>query len=256
MVGYLYSYNQGSAGGRALSESLGIRRLRHERSTFRGSPNKTVINWGASELPANINGSPILNKPEDVADVCDKLRFFQKMANGADSPRIPEWTTDHETALNWVGNGNTVCIRTMLRASGARGLIIVNRNNVNEFVRAPLYTKYIPKKDEYRVHVVRGRVIDIQRKALRQDVDREEANWQIRNLENGFIFARNEGREVPADVSVQALKAMAVSGLDFGAVDILYKERDNTAWVLEINTAPGLMNTTLEVYTNALRELI
>ena len=256
MVGYLYSYNQGSVGSRALAESLGIRRLRHQGSTFRGSPNKVVINWGASELPAHLNGSPIINRPEDVAVCCDKLRFFQKMAEVQDAPRIPDFTTDSRTALNWVGDGNTVCIRTMLRASGARGLVIVNRDNVNEFVQAPLYTKYVPKKEEYRVHVVRGRVIDIQRKALRQDIDREQANWKIRNLENGFIFARNEGHQAPPDVSVQALKAMAASGLDFGAVDILYKAADRTAWVLEINTAPGLMNTTLEVYTNALRELI
>lgn len=256
MVGYLYSYNQASVGGRSLSESLGIRRIRHRGSTFRGRPNKTVINWGASELPDFITGSQILNSPENVAVCCDKFRFFQKMTEADDAPRIPEFTTDSRTALGWVGDGNTVCIRTMLRASGARGLIIVDRNNVDEFVEAPLYTKYVPKRDEYRVHIVRGRVIDIQRKALRNDIDREEANWKIRNLENGFVFARNEGHEPPADVPVQALKAMAASGLDFGAVDILYKERDATAWVLEINTAPGLMNTTLEVYTNALRELI
>lgn len=256
MVGYLYSYNQGSQGSRALADALGIRRLRHEGSTFRGSANKTVINWGSSALPDNLRGSPVLNRPEQVAIACDKLRFFQAMSQANDGPRIPEFTTDNQVALGWVQGGETICIRSILRGSGAAGLVIVNRNNLEDFVAAPLYTKYINKRDEYRVHIVRGRVIDIQRKALRNDVDRDQANWQIRNLENGFVFVRNEGREIPADVSAQAIKAMAACDLDFGAVDILYRERDNSAWVLEINTAPGLMNTTLENYRNALRELI
>lgn len=255
MVGYLYSYNQNSQGGRALADALGIRRLRHEGSTFRGNPNKTVINWGASALPANITGSPVINRPEQVAIASDKLRFFTAMP-GERGPRIPEFTTDTQTALGWIEAGETVCIRRILRGSGAAGLVIVSRANLEDFVQAPLYTKYVQKRDEYRVHIVRGRVIDTQRKALRNDIDRDEANWQIRNLENGFVFARNEGREVPADVITQAQLAMDSCGLDFGAVDVLYRERDQSAWILEVNTAPGLMNTTLANYAAALRELI
>ena len=45
-------------------------------------------------------------------------------------------------------------------------------------------------------------------------------------------------------------------GLDFGAVDVIYNGHSNRAYVLEINTAPGLTGTTLDNYAAALRNLI
>jgi len=46
----------------------------------------------------------------------------------------------------------------------------------------------------------------------------------------------------------EGLASVMALGLDFGAVDIVYNENDNKAYVLEINTAPGLSGTTLEKY--------
>ena len=121
------------------------------------------------------------------------------------------------------------------------------------------------KKSEFRIHVFKRNgeyvVIDRQQKTLRtthpttgEPIDKTKVNFMIRNHRNGFIFQRNDIK-VPADVEVQALKAMKVTGLDFGAVDVIWNEHEGRAYVLEINTAPGLEGTTLDNYIAEFRNL-
>ncbi|MNN94301.1 hypothetical protein D3C81_2129010 [compost metagenome] len=83
-------------------------------------------------------------------------------------------------------------------------------------------------------------------------------NWKVRNLANGFIFARGEDAlgNVPKDVLDQAVKAVASLGLDFGAADVIYNDRQKKAYVLEVNTAPGLSGSTLDGYTQRLKEMV
>ena len=126
----------------------------------------------------------------------------------------------------------------------------MNAENAGELVNAPLYTRYVPKQDEYRVHVFGGRVIAVQRKARRNDV--ENPNWRIRNHANGFVFAR-EGVVAPQQVIEQSIMAVAALGLDFGGVDVIFNRHRDTAYVLEINTACGLEGQTVNDYADAIR---
>lgn len=249
MSTFIYAWNEVSEGAKALAETMGVKRIKHENSRFRGRPDKTVINWGSSNLPEQVFRCKVLNKSANVAIVSNKLTFFKAMAVDADTgPRIPEFTTDQAVAREWLVSGKSVCARERLQGSGGEGLTVLGPDTPNWIV-APLYTLYKKKRDEYRVHVVNGVAIDVQRKALKADWEGER-NTQIRNLANGYIFAR-EGFETPADVTVQALKAMAASGLDFGAVDVIFNGHEQQAYVLEINSAPGLVGTTLTNYATA-----
>lgn len=63
-----------------------------------------------------------------------------------------------------------------------------------------------------------------------------------------------EGINPPAQVTEQSLNAIGVIGLDFGAVDVIWNQQKQMAYVLEINTAPGLEGTTLENYIKAFKE--
>jgi D-alanine-D-alanine ligase-like ATP-grasp enzyme len=45
-------------------------------------------------------------------------------------------------------------------------------------------------------------------------------------------------------------------GLDFGAADVLFNARRNQAYVLEVNTAPGLEGQTVNDYAEAFKEMI
>ena len=219
---------------------------------YKGRPDRIVINWGSSQVPQEINKSRVLNKPEVVATCANKLRFFEALSGKEVS--IPDWTNSYDQAVKWVGDGHTVCARTVLSGHSATGLVIMDKDNPKSFVKAPLYTKYIPKEDEYRVHVVDGKVIDIQRKALRNGWIEEhgpDVNYKVRNLANGFVYIRQDVN-APKQVAEEALKAMGIIGMVFGAVDVIFNTKRDKAYVLEINSAPGLEGTTVELYARAL----
>jgi glutathione synthase/RimK-type ligase-like ATP-grasp enzyme len=150
-----------------------------------------------------------------------------------------------------------VVCRTILNGSGGRGIVIAETED--QLVQAPLYTKYVKKKDEYRIHIARDlrrditEVIDVQKKARR--LDSGPVNWRIRNLENGFIYKRQDVNP-PQHVLDNSIRALQVSGLDFGAVDIIVNANEDRSYVLEINSAPGLEGTTLESYTNYFKNFL
>ena len=151
--------------------------------------------------------------------------------------------------------GAILVARTVLNGHSGEGIVLCGDQDL--LVDAPLYTVYVPKKQEYRVHVFRGEVIDIQRKARRRDVPDDQINWKVRNHANGFVFARNGDAlgDVPDDVLTQAVAAVSSLGLDFGAADVIFNDSSALAYVLEVNTAPGLEGTTLENYVWAFRGL-
>lgn len=249
---YLYAYKQGSQSGKDLANALGIRRIKHEGSRFRGGPHKTVINWGASQLPEEVMKCRVLNSPEAVALCSNKLKFFKALEG--QPVNLPEFTQDKEEALKWLGEGLIVFARTKLNGHSGEGIVEIHK--LEDMVEAPLYVKYIPKRDEYRVHIFQGEVLSIQRKALRGDMNREEANFRVRNLANGFIFARNEDKECPECVTEQAKSAFnLITSLDFCSVDVIYNEYRDKAYVLEINTASGLAGTTLDEYVAAFQKI-
>jgi D-alanine-D-alanine ligase-like ATP-grasp enzyme len=44
--------------------------------------------------------------------------------------------------------------------------------------------------------------------------------------------------------------------LDFGAVDVIYNRAQDKAYVLEVNTAPGLEGSTLDNYVEAIQKVL
>ncbi len=125
------------------------------------------------------------------------------------------------------------------------------REYTNDVCSAPLYTRYVKKADEYRLHVFDGRVIDIQQKRKRRGIPNEEIDYQIRNTASGWVYCRDDV-DCPDSCSALAIRAVAALGLDFGAVDIGYNRHTQTPCVYEVNTAPGLEGTTLTRYYEAL----
>lgn len=208
-------------------------------------PTRVLINWGSSDpIPRHIKCT-IINKPTSVAAASDKIQTFYsfKVRNVAH----PEWTTVKEVAQEWADDNITVFCRTLTRANSGRGIVIAT--NSNEVVDAPLYTKYIKKKKEFRVHVFKNQVIDLQEK--RRSSNSPDSDFLIRNHANGFVFCRDNISE-PTDLRSTAIQAVSALGLDFGAVDIIYNAHYDKCYALEVNTAPGLEGTTLQSYSKAI----
>ena len=252
---YIKPYIAGSASVASLREHITDSRvIRVTNSKFVGNPSKKVVNWGSSRLDPEIEKCNLLNYPSDVRKASNKRRFFDTVK---ESVSIPEYTDNFEEALNWLEEGNKVVSRETLTGSGGEGVVVLvdqemwdNYNHDS----CQMYVKYIPKKQEYRIHIFNGKVIDVQRKAIRSGSSVESVNFLIRNRANGFIFTRGDSDKVPKDVVVQAIKSIEVLGLDFGSVDVVWNEYRDKAYVLEVNTASGLEGSSVNNYAQAIAE--
>lgn len=247
---FVYPYKAGSESAKAIAEGLGAKRIKLIGSRYVRKPGDIIINWGSSDT-ALIT----VNNDDNVAIVSNKLHFFQSLVEG--SP-VPDYTTDRSVASQWIVEGHSVCCRTILNGHSGNGLVLADTEE--QLVNAPLYTKYVKKKDEYRIHCFSNpknnwqtEVFHVQRKAKRREV--ESPNWRIRNHSNGFVFVMGDVNP-PACVLEAAKNVFSQTGLDFGAVDVGYNEREDRAVVYEVNTAPGVEGTTLQKYVEMLRNFL
>lgn len=246
---FLYAYKMKSAGAKLLQTYLDVSQVAHQGSNIKGRSDRVIVNWGSGELPGELLKCRVLNHPELIYNVINKLTFYRLTE---DACRIPEWTTRKATAKAWLNEGITVLARTKLEGSRGEGIIIL-APDILDIPDAPCYTKYIPKTAEYRIHVANDRAIGQEQKIRDPNVNVTE--WKIRNRENGFILVPLVYSVPPEDVITQALKAMDRSGLDYGAVDVAYVQGTNKAYTLEINTAPWLEDYSTKWYGDAIKEL-
>lgn len=250
---WIVSHNRKSKGAKALAKALGIKQWPYGHDYSEITTKQTFIAWGNTRVPP-YDLLRVINPSEKVLEASDKTSFFTAMSKAANPPRLPEWTTDPKIALAWTKDGD-VLARTLTNSSGGKGIVFYTEADLAEFLHAHLFTKYIKKMAEYRVHFAFGKQIDVQKKGLRHDIDREAVDKRIQTHQNGYVFMRHD-LVVPGDVVEQARLAYAASGLDFGAVDVIWNAHYARAYVLEINTAPGLEGATVETYAKAFKEAL
>lgn len=180
-------------------------------------------------------------KLQGGTDKLTQLNLFTR-----NNVECPEFTTSRDVAAKWITDDkSTVVCRTLLRSSEGKGIVVAD--TVEQLVRAPLYTKYVPKKEEYRVHVLDGEVIGIQMKKKRRGFE-DERNTKIRNLANGYVFCR-DGITEPAGLRDLATAAVRALGYKLGAVDVAHNVKKEKLVVLEVNANPGMQGQTLEDYS-------
>lgn len=257
-------YRQGSRSAKALATALGGKVLKIDgHSTWRPTSSDVEINWGNTDPHEStlliwnddVRGT-FLNYPTAIRQASNKLLFFQKMKEKYPDDIPAFWTSPQDIP----DDAFPVVCRTVLSGHSGDGIVIAQ--NRDGLVPCSLYVKYIKKQDEYRIHIgkspaeivtgtdgdpFRLTVIAQQRKARRNDV--ENPNWQIRNHQNGFVYVRQDVHP-PVSVVEAAKRALLATDLDFGAVDVIYNTKEGKAYVLEINTAPGLEGQTVQDYAN------
>ena len=226
-----------------------VLRTRRNNSNYYMKDDDIVINWGLRQGPRarlmnmSYGKEGVLNHPASVGTASNKLSAFERLYEEGAS--VPPFTSCREEAENIFLSKGSVVVRETLNGHGGAGIRLFEKNSVESLPEAPLYTQYIPKEHEYRVHVL-GEEVHIRQKRRRRS--HENPNWQIRNHANGFVMAKecsfiSEGVEELATSAVDALE------LHFGAVDIIYGT-DGKCYVLEVNTAPGLEASTLDLYAD------
>ena len=240
----LFPYKAGSISAKRLARTLGILRV---SPSYNAKRSDTIINWGSSTPPHFRWMEQDLNKPESIQLACDKLNTFITLEH-LGFHHLPEWYQHKWSAEKCIEEGHIVYCRTKTNSHSGNGIVIAN--TIDELVQAPLYTVKTKHKDEYRVHVFKGEAIDIQQK--RKSFGRSTTSNGIRNHTNGWVYTRDNCNP-PSDLVNASIKAVELLGLDFGAVDIGHRLRDNKFFVFEVNTAPGLEGTTLQRYANAIK---
>jgi len=171
----------------------------------------------------------------------NKIATFEILEKGSVN-HVP-YTTSSEVAQGWQKEGYTVFARTAGGQGGNNITVVLPDETLPE---RELYTQYVKKKKEFRVHVFNGKVIDVQEKRKKSG---KEVNQLIRSHSNGWVFC-HQNIEEPPELRSLGIAAVQALGLDFGAVDIIWNQHYNKCYVLEVNTAPGLCPTTTELYAN------
>lgn len=249
-------YKLGSRSAKALATELSrllnlkVRRVRHD-GRYRPKARSLIVNYGSGSRPYWFGLGRVLNAPEACNRAGNKLTSFQAFKEAGLS--CPEFTSQRSVAEAWVRDGTTVVCRRILNGHSGRGIAIAT--SVDQLVDAPLYVKYKKKRKEFRVHVFQNQVIDCAEKRKRRDGMARDDVGLVRNLANGWVFCRDNVVR-PEGLEQLAVSACRALGLDFGAADIIWNERENKCFILEVNTAPGLEGTTLTNYTNAIHQWI
>jgi len=245
----LYPYKLTSKSAKLLSEKLSektrswIRRISGV-GRYRPKNGDVIINWGNSH-PPNFGTLGINNDPNAVAIATNKLDSFRMFE--IHGVRTPEWTTEYETAKQWCDAGTTIVCRNVLTGKSGNGITLAF--NSSELSQAPLYVKYKKKRKEFRVQVFKDKVFDVVEKRKRSGhVFTDPYYAYIRSHSNNWVFCRQDITE-PPELREIAIKAIKAIGLEFGAVDIIWNAHENLCYVLEVNTAPGLDNTTATLYS-------
>jgi glutathione synthase/RimK-type ligase-like ATP-grasp enzyme len=153
---------------------------------------------------------------------------------------------------------------------------------------AQYFQNFIDIKDEWRIHIFERNVIHAQKKVPRdnmgeafveQHTDKisqtaeragkkldpdtmkyvleatgnrvlERPDELIRSNTRGWKFSVIDKSKLSKQVVTMAASAVAAVGLDFGAVD-LCSDHDGNYFVLEVNTGPGLKESSLKAYVDA-----
>lgn len=212
---------------------------------------RVLINWGNPQTFPNRRNKRILNPPANIVVASNKRATL--IALQAAGVRVPQFATTREQWEALPRRRNIWVARTILNGSGGDGIVIVRENDPFP-QETRLVTMYIKKLREYRLHVMNGFVICVQQKRKESEAEQTADQKLIRNRSNGWVFTRNDIDPLPQDALTQAVNAVAALGLDFGAVDLVIGRDDELAYVLEVNTAPGLEGTTVQDYANGFRQ--
>lgn len=268
-----YPYKLGSESVRLLTEELRARgrKVLRVRKDWKHEPRLTdfIVNWGCSadnnmwpewEVLPMLGTLPLLiskglNNYNTVGTARNKLSTFNALKEAGVS--VPEYTIDKTDGFLALFDKGHVIGRQSLTGSQGRDILIFDADkrqeldpeNLDEAINAcVLFTGYIKKKAEYRIHVFNEQVIFCQQKKKKAGWEGER-DTRIRNLANGYVFC-HENIVVPETVKEQGRLAVKALGLDFGAADVIWNDKQQKAYVLEVNTAPGLEGSTVKVYAD------
>lgn len=190
--------------------------------------------WGVATAKRRYTGKHILNHPDNVFRVSDKLRFYNDYYYDIQIPFHSENSTQ-------LFDGLVVC-RTKSNSHGGDGVSVVEASD--GLPPAKYYSEYV-EGIEYRVHYARGiGILDVAQKKKMTTAKLKakgiEFDPYVRSHSRGWVHSHKN--IAPIEHVVEKIEGeLRLIELDFFAADIRVTE--DIYALLEVNTAPGLMQT-------------
>ncbi len=199
---------------------------------------KYVFRWGTT---SNIPGEPkVLNSAKSIHKVFDKRNFRMELGDLA-----PQTWNSFETFLE-DSMVFPVIVRPAQHSRSENLFVCQTASEVYKAVKKfpdHYISKFIQKTNEYRVMFCSGRVIGVIEKIPQ---NKKAASWGCVD-DGNFKYINWE--DWPLMVVTAALQAVKVSGLDFGAVDVITDAE--RPYVLEINSSAWLSPYFCKIFTEA-----
>ena len=207
----------------------------------------SLIRWGnRKNLFSDGTYDVVLNSAKAIERASNKLESLLIMAEA--DINVPTPFENFDDALDEYGY--PLLGRQIHHTRGLDINLILQRRD-DKRNPSDYYIPYIPTNREYRIHVVRDKVISVQGKYL--DFP-EKAVPHIRNYEHGYRF-RTPSLRLKPDRLEAAIKAVSSLGLDFGAVDLIIDDY-GVYNILEVNTAPSCSRKTGLAYVMEFANLL
>ena len=192
-----------------------------------------VFRWGCI---GNVPSGKVVNKVPAIEATTDKRSFRLLLAKHGLSMR--SWGSLDEYLLEDAHEVvQSVLLRPEVHTRSENMFLCTKLSEVVKAVKSIsgryYISEFIQKKNEYRIFITQNRVVWMIKKHPKSPDDLtwgcvEEGNFEYL----GWGDWKSEGVRV-------GLESMKLSGLDFGAVDIV-EDQDGKFYVLEVNTAPWL----------------
>lgn len=196
-----------------------------------------VIRWGCT---SNLmNKVPVLNTAEAIHRVSDKAGFRQLLWTKEEWREIIPFTFfdgEEADASEELELGMKLFVRPKVHSQGKNAHVVSNEQEFQQAIEkcGPGWyaSEFINKVAEYRVFAVCGRVVWV---ANKTPANPEIPVW---NVAQGGKFENVKWGSWNLKVCDAALKALEVSGLHFGGVDVMV-DKNGKPYVIEINSAPS-----------------
>ena len=231
----------------------------------RNSPARVVVRWKELEVPRRLEGrrrpwrrpEGEINSGDAIRAASHKFESLKVMEEaGVRVPKAALFKDVDPSQLDFPVLG-----RDNYHTKGT-DIVFYDERNIREIRRHDYFIEYLKPSKEYRYHVAFGKVIlpTVKVKAGGEDGELIYTDDSIiRNHQGGeweqVVTTKDGEVRVQDYLEKQALMAVEAHGLDFGAVDIIMHKKH--AYVLEVNTAPGLfVENRLVAYRDAIRERV
>lgn len=212
------------------AEALGIAVMEQSDGVLRNF----IINWGH-------NRAPIVNSLNpDVSAASDKAECLKRLGDLA--PRtIRDWAQAKNAWDVVVGKQS----RGASQGKCKEVLDTTAESSDTRNYRYDLFQEYFPERDEYRVVMLGDKVLTVHSK-------NSVPGTSPVNLRPEREYVRME--KFPKGALDMAKEAISRAGIDLGGVDLLKDRRTGRWYVLEVNSAPGMGQSTMKRLLEELSE--